>query len=57
MDYRALNKSTNKKKNPLPIFDKLVDELSEANKFSKIDLKTRYNQIRIKKVTLRKRLL
>ena len=48
MDYRGFNKYTIKNKYALPIFDELVDQLSGAKKFLKIDLKVGYNQIRIK---------
>ena len=48
VDYRGLNKSTIKNKYPLSIFDELVDQLNGAKKFSKIDLKIGYNEIKIK---------
>ena len=54
VNYRGLNKSTIKNKYPLSIFDELVDQLSWAKMFSKIDLKTRYNQIRIKESDIEK---
>ena len=54
MDYRGLNKSTIKNKYPLPIFDDLVDQLSGAKIFFKIDLKTGYNQIIIKESDIEK---
>ena len=54
VDYRGLNKSTIKNKYPLPIFDELIDQLSGAKMFSKIDLRTRYNQIRIKESDIEK---
>ena len=48
VDYRGLNKSIIKNKYSLLIFDELVDQLSGAKKFSKINLRTTYNQIRIR---------
>ena len=54
MDYRDLDKSTIKNKYLLPIFDKLVDQLSRLRS-SNFDLGTRYNQIRIKECDIEKR--
>ena len=54
VDHRGLNKFTIKNKYPLPIFDELVDQLSGAKMFSKIDLRTGYNQIRIKESDIEK---
>jgi hypothetical protein len=48
MDYRQLNKVTIKNKYPLPRIDDLMDQLGGACVFSKIDLKSRYHQIRVK---------
>jgi hypothetical protein len=54
VDYRGLNKATIKNKYPLAIFDELVDQLSGAKIFLKIDLRIGYNQIRIKENDIEK---
>ena len=48
VDYRQLNKITVKNKYPLPKIDDLFDQLKGASVFSKIDLRSRYHQLRIK---------
>jgi hypothetical protein len=48
IDYRPLNEVTNKNKYPLPRIDVLFDQLVRAKVFSKIDLRSGYNQIKIR---------
>ncbi len=47
VDYRALNKATMKNRYPLPRIDDLFDRLLGAKVFSRINLRSRYYQIRI----------
>jgi hypothetical protein len=48
VDYRPLNAVTIKNKYPLPRIDILFDQLARAWVFSKIDLRSRYHQIKIR---------
>jgi hypothetical protein len=43
-----LNKVVVKNKYPLPRIDDLFDQLKDAKIFSKIDIRSRYHQVRIK---------
>ena len=49
VDYRELNCVTVKNKYPLPRIDDLFDQLAGTTVFSKIDLRSRYHQLKIKR--------
>ena len=48
IDYRGLNKITVKNRFPLPLISELLDRLSHAKIFSKLDLRDAYHRLRIK---------
>jgi hypothetical protein len=48
VDYRSLNEVTIKNKYPLPRIEDLFDQMKGAKIFSKIDLRSRYHQLKIR---------
>src|SRR5215216_7627372 len=53
-NYRKLNDITIKNKYPLPKIEDLFDQLTGANMFSKIDLRTGYHQLKIRATNIPK---
>jgi hypothetical protein len=54
IDYQSLNEVTIKNKYSLPRIDDPFDQLQGAKYFSKIDLRSRYHQLRIKEADIQK---
>jgi hypothetical protein len=48
IDYRSLNKVTIKNQYPIPLVSKMLDRLSKAKVFSKLNLRNAYHRLRIK---------
>ena len=55
IDYRQLNRVTIRNQYPLPRIDDLVDQLHGARVFSKIDLRSWYDQLKIKGIDVPKK--
>ena len=54
IDYRQINKVTVKNRYPLLRVEDLFDQLKGAGVFSKIDMRSRYYQLRVKEVDVPK---
>jgi hypothetical protein len=54
IDYRELNRVTIRNKYPLPRIDDLFDQLKGASVFSKIDLRSGYHQLKVRKEDVQK---
>jgi hypothetical protein len=48
VDYRGLNKLTVKNRYPLPLTSEILDRLSKATCFTKLDLRNAYHRVRIR---------
>ncbi len=48
VNYRGLNSMTIKNRYPLPLIDEILDRLSDARVFTKIDVKNAYYRLRIR---------
>jgi hypothetical protein len=49
VDYRRLNKVTIKNRHPLPLISEILDRLTGAKIFTKLDLKNAYYRIKIRR--------
>nr|GEY74155.1 putative reverse transcriptase domain-containing protein [Tanacetum cinerariifolium] len=54
IDYRELNKLTVKNRYPLPRIDDLFDQLQGSSVYSKIDLRSGYDQLRVREEDISK---
>lgn len=54
IEYRQINQVTIKNKNPLPRIEELFDQLQGTAYFSKIDLRSGYHQLRVRKQDIKK---
>ena len=54
IDYRQLNRVTIKNRYPFPRIDDLFDQLRGARVYSKIDIRTGYHQLRVRKTNIPK---
>ena len=48
-DYRQVNTAVKRERHPIPTIDELLEDLTDAQKFSKIDLRAGYHQILLTK--------
>jgi transposase InsO family protein len=48
VDYRGLNKVTIKNRYPIPLVSEMLDRLSKAKLFTKLDLRDAYHRLRVK---------
>ena len=54
IDYRQLNRVTVRNQYPLPRIDELFDQLQGSRVYSKIDLRSRYHQLRVQDIDVPK---